>query len=74
MNIRKALMEGTEHESKYLGVGTDAIRYRMNQLGFSEDETPSASTIKRIVKQHGLKVNKRKRYKRVKSKKRYTLL
>jgi len=74
VNIRKALMEGNEHESKYLGVGADAIQYRMDQLGFSEDETPSASTIKRIVKKHGLKVNKRKRYKRVKSKKRYTLL
>jgi hypothetical protein len=26
----------------------------MNELGFSEDEVPSASTIKRIVKKHGL--------------------
>jgi transposase InsO family protein len=74
VNIRKALIEGNEHESKYLGVGADAIQYRMNELGFSEDEVPSASTIKRIVKKHGLKVNKRERYKRVKSKKRYTLL
>jgi transposase InsO family protein len=74
VNIRKALIEGNEHESKYLGVGADAIQYRMNELGFSEDEMPSASTIKRIVKKHGLKVNKRERYKRVKSKKRYTLL
>ena len=46
----------------------------MDKLGFSEDEIPSASTIKRIVKKHGLKVNKRDRYKRVKSEKRYTLL
>jgi hypothetical protein len=74
VNIRKALIEGSEQESKYLGVGADAIQYRMDKLGFSEDETPSASTIKRIVKKHGLKVNKRDRYKRVKSKKRYTLL
>ena len=70
VDIRKALMVGDEHESKYLGVGADAIRYRMNKLGFSEDEIPSTSTIKRIAKRHGLKVNKRERYKRVKSKKR----
>ena len=74
VNIRKALMEGNDHESKYLGVGADTIQYRMNKLGFSDDEIPSASTIKRIVKGHGLKVNKRERYKRIKSKKRYTLL
>lgn len=40
----------------------------------SNDEIPSVSTIKRIVKRHNLKVNKRERYKRVKSKKRYTIL
>jgi transposase-like protein len=74
INIRKALMEGDEQESKYLGVGADAIQYRMQKLGFSEDEIPSVSTIKRIVKKHNLKVNKRERYKRVKSKKRYTIL
>ena len=74
VNIRKALMEGNEHESKYLGVCADAIRYRMEKLGFSKDEMPSVSTIKRIVKKHKLKVNKRERYKRVKSKKRYTIL
>ncbi len=74
VNIRKALMEGNEHESKYLGVGADAIQYRMEKLSFSKDEIPSVSTIKRIVKKHGLKVNKRERYKRVKSKKRYTIL
>ena len=74
VNIRKALMEGNEHESKFLGVSADAIHYRMDQLGFLEDKIPSESTIKRIVKKHGLKVNKRERYKRVKSKKRYTLL
>ncbi len=74
VNIRKALMAGNEHESKYLGVGADAIQYRMVKQGFSKDEIPSVSTIKRIVKTHGLKVNKRERYKRVKSKKRYTIL
>ncbi|KAF5416709.1 MAG: hypothetical protein C5S38_02585 [Candidatus Methanophagaceae archaeon] len=74
VTIRKALMEGNEHESKYLGVGADAIQYRMEKLGFLNDETPSVSTIKRIVKNHGLIVNKRERYKRVNSKKRYTIL
>jgi hypothetical protein len=74
INIRKALMEGNEHESKYLGVCADAIRYRMEKLDFSNDEIPSVSTIKRIVKRHNLKVNMRERYKRVKSKKRYTIL
>ena len=74
VKIRKALMDGNEHESKYLGVGADTIQYRMDKLGFSDAEIPSASTIKRIVKRHGLKVNKRERYKRIKSKKRYTLL
>jgi len=74
VTIRKVLIEGTEQESKYLGVGADAIQYRMEKLGFLEGEIPSASTIKRIVKKHGLRVNKRERYKRVRSKKRYTLL
>jgi len=74
VNIRKALMDGNEHESKYPGVSADAIQYRMEKLVFSRDEIPSVSTIKRIVKKHGLKVNKRERYKRVKSKKRYTIL
>ncbi|KAF5411690.1 MAG: hypothetical protein C5S47_03300 [Candidatus Methanogasteraceae archaeon] len=50
-------------------VGVDTIQCRMNKLGFSDDEIPSASTIKRIVKRQGLKVNKRERYKRIKSKK-----
>ena len=52
VTIRKALMEGTEQASKYLGVGADAILYLMDKLGFSNDELPSASTIKRIVKKH----------------------
>ncbi|NQE44460.1 hypothetical protein C5S31_00375, partial [ANME-1 cluster archaeon GoMg2] len=65
-------MMGNEHESKYLGA--DAVQYRMEKLGFSRVDMPSVSTIKRIVKNHGLIVNKRERYKRVKSKKRYTIL
>ena len=72
--IRKALMEAIEEESKYLGVGADAILFRMEKLSFPKDEIPSASTIKRVIKKQGLKINKRERYKRVRSKKRYTLL
>ena len=74
VSVRKALMEGSEHESKYLGVDADAVRYKMHELGFIEKEMPSISTIKRIVKKHDLKVNKQERHKRVKSKKRYTIL
>jgi len=74
VSIRKALMDGTEEEYKYLGVGADAIHYRMNKLAFPKDEVPSVSTVKRVIKRHGLKVNKRERPKRVGSKKRYTLL
>nr|QNO53367.1 hypothetical protein KFLEFLPM_00021 [Methanosarcinales archaeon ANME-1 ERB6] len=46
VNIRKALMVGNEHESKYLGVCADAIRYRMEKLDFSNEGIPSVSTIK----------------------------
>lgn len=74
ISIRKTLMANNEQESKYLGVGAATIQYRMHKLDFSDDETPSISTIKRIVKKHKLKVNKPERYKRVKSKKRYTIL
>ena len=74
VNVRNSLMVGNEHESKYLGVSADAVQYRMEKLGFSREDMPSVSTIKRIVKNHGLIVNKRERYKRVKSKKRYTIL
>ena len=74
VNVRKSLMECTEPGSKYLGVGADAIQYRMHSLGYSDYDTPSISTINRIVKKHNLKINKRERYKRVKSKKRYTIL
>lgn len=52
VSIRKTLMDGNENESKYLGVGADAIQYRMDKLDFSKDVIPSVSTIKRIVKKH----------------------
>ncbi|KAF5430677.1 Integrase core domain-containing protein [Candidatus Methanophagaceae archaeon] len=74
VNVRNSLMRGNEHESKYLGVSADAVQYRMEKPGFSREDMPSVSTIKRIVKNHGLIANKRERYKRVNSKKRYTIL
>ncbi|MEA3280949.1 MAG: hypothetical protein U9Q68_00030 [Euryarchaeota archaeon] len=45
----------------------------MHELDHSEDEMPSLSTIKRIIKRNGLVVRKKKPYIRRKSKKRYTL-
>ena len=74
VNVRKSLLEGTTEDTKYRCIGAVEIQFRMHELGYSEDETPSLSTIKRIIKRNGLIVQKRKRYIRCKSKKRYTLL
>ncbi|MEA3295437.1 MAG: hypothetical protein U9P81_10840 [Euryarchaeota archaeon] len=72
--MRKSLMEGKTEDTKYRCIGAVEIQFRMHELGYSEDETPSLSTIKRIIKRNGMIVQKRKRYIRCKSKKRYTLL
>ncbi len=74
VNVRKSLMEGKTEDTKYRCIGADEIQFRMHELGYSEDKTPSLSTIKRIIKKNGMVVQKRKRYVRCKSKKRYTLL
>jgi len=74
VNVRKSLMEGTTEDTKYRCIGAVEIQFRMHELGYSEGDTPSLSTIKRIVKRNGLVVQNRKRYIRCKSKKRYTLL
>ena len=74
VNVRKSLMEGKTEDTKYRCIGAVEIQFRMHKLGYSEDKTPSLSTIKRIIKRNGLVVQKRKRYIRCKSKKRYTLL
>lgn len=74
VNVRKSLLEGATEDTKYRCIGAVEIQFRMHELGYSEDETPSLSTIKRIIKRNGLIVQKRKRYIRCKSKKRYTLL
>ena len=74
VNVWKSLMEGTIEDTKYRCIGAFEIQFRMHELGYSEDDTPSLSTIKRIVKRNGLVVQKRKKYIKCKSKKRYTLL
>ena len=74
VSVRKSLMEGKNEDTKYRCIGADEIQFRMYELGYSEADTPSLSTIKRIIKRNGLIVQKRKRYVRCKSKKRYTLL
>ncbi len=74
VNVRKSLLEGATEDTKYRCIGAVEIRFRMHELGYSEDDTPNLSTIKRIIKRNCLIVQKRKRYIRCKSKKRYTLL
>jgi len=74
ITVRKSLLEGTTEDTKYRCIGAVEIQFRMHELGYSEDESPSMSTIKRIIKRNGLVVQNRKRYIRCKSKKRYTLL
>jgi len=72
--IRKSLMDGTEDSTKYSFVGSESIKFQMEELGHKSSEIPSQSTIKRIIKRSKLRVNTKERYKRVRSKGRYTLL
>ena len=74
IKIRKSLMEGSEDSTKYSFVGVEAIQLRMEELGYTPSAIPSRSTIKRIIKRHKLRVNKKERYKRVRSKGRYTII
>lgn len=74
VNIRKRLMDGNDESMKYSLVGPEAIQYHMEELGFEPSEIPSLSTVKRIIKRNKLRVNKKKRYKRVRSKGRHTIL
>ena len=66
--IRKSLMNGTEDSTKYSFVGSESIKFRMEELGHKPSEIPSQSTIKRIIKRFKLHVNTKERYKRVRSK------
>jgi putative transposase len=74
IKIRESLMNGTEDSMKYEYVGAESIQYRMEKLGYDPSTIPSISTIKRIITRNHLRVNKKERYKRVKSKGRYTII
>jgi hypothetical protein len=74
VKIRKSLMEGSEDSTRYSFVGDEAIRFRMEGLGYEPSEIPSQSTIKRIIKRNKLRINKKDRYKRVRSKGRHTII
>lgn len=74
VNIRRSLVEGKTDETKYRCIGSEEIQLRMDELGCSEDEIPPTATISRIIKRNKLVKQKRKRYVRCNSKKRYTIL
>ena len=73
-NLRKTLMDGEKNFAKYSCIGAEAIQFHMEKLGYGSSDIPSISTIKRIVKRNKLRVNKPERYKRVHSKRRYTII
>ncbi len=74
VEIRTILMDGDSESTRYSPVGSESIQYHMEQMGYISTEIPSISTIKRIIKRNNLRVNKKERYKRVKSKGRHTIL
>ena len=74
VNVRKSLVEGKTEDTKYRCIGAEEIEFRTHELGYSENDIPSIPTIKRIIKRNKLIKQKRKRYVRCKSKKRYTIL
>ena len=74
VDVRKSLVEGETEDTKYRCIGAEEIEFRMDELGYSENDIPSIPTIKRIIKRNKPIKQKRKRYVRCKSKKRYTLL
>jgi len=74
VEIRTSLVDGPGDEYRYSCVGPEAIQYHMEREGVKSSEIPSLSTIKRIIKKNNLRVNKKKRYKRVRSKGRHTIL
>ncbi|MEA3457706.1 MAG: integrase core domain-containing protein [Candidatus Thermoplasmatota archaeon] len=74
VEIRTILMNGKCESIKYSPLGPEAIQYQMEQMGYTSVEIPSISTITRIIKRNNLRMNKKERYKRVRSKGRHTLL
>jgi len=74
VNMRESLMDGRDESTKYGFVGAEAIQFQMEELNYDTSTIPSQSTIKRIIKRNNLRVNKKERYKRIKSKGRYSLI
>jgi len=74
VKIRKSLMDGSDQAYRYSFVGAEAIKFKLEELGYKPEEIPSLATIKRIIKRNKLRVNTKERYKRVKSKGRYTII
>lgn len=74
VKIRNSLMEDSGNTTKYGFLGAEAIQFQMEELGYDPSVIPSVSTIKRIISRNKLRVNKKERYKRIKSKGRYTIL
>lgn len=67
-------MEDSGTTTKYGFLGAEAIQFQMEELGYVPSVIPSVSTIKRVTHRNKLRVNKKERYKKVKSKGRYTIL
>ena len=74
VKIRNSLMEGSGDTTEYGFLGAEAIQFKMEELSYDPSATPSVSTIKRIISRNKLQVNKKERYKRIRSKGRYTIL
>jgi len=74
VTIRNSLMDGTDESTKYSFVGSESIKFEMEELGYKPSEIPSQSTIKRIIKRNKLRINTKERYKRVRSKGRHTII
>ena len=74
IKIRKSLMDGCDNSLRYSFVGAEAIKFKLEELGYKPGEIPSLSTIKRIIKRNKLRVNTKERYKRVRSKGRHTII
>ena len=74
VKIRNSLMEDSGNSTKYGFLGAEAIQFQMEELGYDPSVIPSVSTIKRIISRNNLRVNKKERYKRIRSKGRYTIL
>jgi len=74
VRIRESLMGGDDEYTKYGFVGAEAIQFHMEELNYDPASIPSLSTIKRIINRNKLRLNKKERYKRVKSKGRYSLI